>query len=499
MTGTILAIADSDSYLKYAVHFLEHLPQWRRQVMVVRSPVQPTSVQTRSALEGTFLQGRPPAVLPLKRLESNANPAPDVVLVAATGPVAREVLLQWSSGPKRPALVTALPGIALPATRRALAFRELCDLFLVHSVAEAEEFARLGTEAAEAAGVSLLMPDDAGAALAFPDPELPGDDGPDPADAPEVVAQLDAAPSAGSIAGPTTPPSTSPAATSAAQGAHGGAAAATPAAPAPSAGPSDDLPMETELVPPPMALARLPMLRHQSPPPAVTQPLHRLVFAAQAKMPFLAPERRQVLLSLARTAREQPDVRVIMKLRAHRGEPQTHRERFPYDTLWDELVQEGLVRGDELVWEAGPLAPLLTPGTGLVTVSSTAAIEAVDRGLPVAILNDFGVDRNLLNAMFEGSGLLTSLEQVAQLRLATADPEWARSNYFHDAEAVATSGWPEVAAALDELAERARAGELSVDPAVAARARTRAWRARLRTRLPQPVLRASQLLRSVTG
>lgn len=472
MTGTILAIADSDSYLKYAVHFLEHLPQWRRQVMVVRSPVQPTSVQTRAALEGTFLQGRPPAVLPLKRLESNANPAPDVVLVAATGPVAREVLLQWSSGPKRPALVTALPGIALPATRRALAFRELCDLFLVHSVAEAEEFARLGTEAAEAAGVSMLVPDAAGLALPFPDPDLPGDDGPDPADVPEMSVDAEQ------------------------EGADGAGTAAPVARPAAA---SDDLPLETELVPPAMALARLPMLRHQSPPPAVGLPLRRLVFAAQAKMPFLAPERRQVLLALAQTTREQPGVKVIMKLRAHRGEPQTHRERFPYDTLWDDLVHEGLVRGDELSWEAGPLAPLLTPGTGLVTVSSTAAIEAVDRGLPVAILNDFGVDRLLLNAMFEGSGLLTSLDQVIRLELPTADPQWARTNYFHDAEAVEASGWPEVAVALDELAVRARAGQLGVDPAVAARARTRAWRARLRTRLPQPVLRASQLLRSVTG
>lgn len=487
MTGTILAIADSDSYLKYAVHFLEHLPQWRRQVMVVRSPVQPTSVQTRAALEGTFLQGRPPAVLPLKRLQSNANPAPDVVLVAATGPVAREVLLQWSSGAKRPALVTALPGIALPATRRALAFRELCDLFLVHSVAEAAEFARLGTEAAEAAGLTLHLPDDAGAVLAFPDPDLPGDDGPDPADAPDPACM---APHPGAGLGTSTGDGSV-----AGRDAVGGHA---PSAAGPTA-PSDDLPMETELVPPPMALARLPMLRHHHPPAAVELPLRRIVFAAQAKMPFLAEERRRVLLELARTARERIEVRVIMKLRAHRGEPQTHRERFPYDALWDELVSEGLVRGDELSWEAGPLAPLLTPGTGLVTVSSTAAIEAVDRGLPVAILSDFGVDRNLLNAMFQGSGLLTSLERVSRLQLPTADPEWARMNYFHDAAAVATSGWPEVAAALDGLAERARAGQLSVDPAVVARARTRAWRARLRTRLPQPVLRASQLLRSVTG
>jgi hypothetical protein len=456
VTGTILAIADSDSYLKYAVHFLEHLPQWRRQVMVVRSPVQPTSVQTRAALEGTFLQGRTPAVLPLKRLASNANPAPDVVLVAATGPVAREVLLQWSAAPRRPALVTALPGIALPATRLALSFRELSDLFLVHSLAEGEEFARLGALPAAPLVLSAGSgrPDTAEEQAAEgPDPERPADDGPDPADTP-------------------LPEDEKP-------------ASVVPAA-------------AEELVPPAMALARLPMLRHHAPPPQSTAPVTRLVFAAQAKMPFEREERRTVLLELAACSRERPGVEVIIKLRARRGEPQTHRELHPYDALWEELTQEGLVRGNELSWEAGPLAPLLTPGTALVTVSSTAAIEAIDRGIPVAILSDFGVSERLLNSLFEGSGLLATLAEVRALRLPSLEPRWAHRNYFHEPLRV-SSGWREAAAALDDVADLARRGELTQDPAVLARARSRAWRARLRTRLPQPVLRASQFLRQVTG
>ncbi|WP_394161162.1 DUF6716 putative glycosyltransferase [Galactobacter valiniphilus] len=462
MSGTILAIADSDSYLKYAVHFLEHLPQWRRQVMVVRSPVQPTSVQTRAALEGTFLQGRTPAVLPLKRLAANANPAPDVVLVAATGPVAREVLLQWSGSPRRPALVTALPGIALPATRLALTFRELSDLFLVHSLAEGEEFARLGGLPAAPlllpvggpTGVGTVpddAPDDAGAE--GPDPERPADDGPDPADAPLPEEEK-----------------------------------SSPAVPA----------AAEDLVPPAMALARLPMLHHHAPPATTEAPVTRLVFAAQAKMPFEREERRRVLLELAACARERPGVDVVLKLRARRGEPQTHREAFPYDALWDELIAEGLVRGNELSWEAGPLAPLLTPGTALVTVSSTAAIEAIDRGLPVAILSDFGVSERLLNSLFTGSGLLTTLAEVRALRLPTLEPGWAQRNYFHTPSADGRA-WPDAGVALAELAQCARRGELSQDPAIIARARSRAWRARLRTRLPQPVLRASQLLRQVTG
>lgn len=403
MSGTILAVADSDSYLKYAVHLLEHLPHWKRQLMVVRSPVQPTSVQTRSALAGTFLQGRPPAVLPLRKLAANVSATPDVVLVAGTAHSAREVLLRFSESERRPGLVTALPGIGLPARRKAFVHRELADLHLVHSLTEAEAFSSLDLGKGESA-----------------------------------------------------------------------------------------------IRPIPLALTRLPMLRHDAPVEPVDAPLKRLVFAVQAMMPFEQEERERILLCLAATARRHPGLEVVVKLRAHHGEPQTHRERLPYDTLWAGLVKDGRVTGSELVWEAGPLLPLLTPGAALVTVSSTAAIEAVDRGLPVGIIGDFGVDERHLNALFAGSGMLVTLDEVERLELPHADPAWQRLNYFHTAQDVASHAWPEVSGALDALAEDARAGRLSRDVEVLSRARRRAWKSRARTTLPTPALKAAVAIRNLT-
>lgn len=472
---TIAAIADSDSYLKYAVHFLDQLKDWRRQVVVVRSHVIPTSVQTRAALAGTFLEGRPPAVVPVRKLSANLNPMPDVVLIAATGPIAREVLIHFASLKNRPALITALPGIAFPATSRALGYRELADTFMVHSLAEADTFAILG-EKMSLDGITprAILPsgssfddirtttfDDASASDADAtgadglDPERPAIDEPDPADAPEIVK----------------------------------AAQERGETPAP--------PLEEEIIlPPSFAVGRLPMLNHHEPPAPDETPVNRIVFAPQAKMPFEESERLEILKALAETKRKHPDVEVIVKLRALRGEPQTHIERFPYDYLWEKYCAETGENEHLLDFQTGSLAERLTPGTALVTVSSTAAIEAIDRGLRVGIISDFGVTEKLLNAMFSESGLLMALEQMQDLDIPHANQQWLRRNYFHTPDDVAAAHRRNMEHELVSLADASRKGYLDVSATAMARARTRAWRARLKTALPAPVLKVARNVRN---
>ena len=472
---TIAAIADSDSYLKYAVHFLDQLKDWRRQVVVVRSHVIPTSVQTRAALAGTFLEGRPPAVVPVRKLSTNLNPMPDVVLVAATGPIAREVLIHFASLKNRPALITALPGIAFPATSRALGYRELADTFMVHSLAEADTFAILG-EKMSLDGITprAILPsgssfddirtttfDDASASDADAtgadglDPERPAIDEPDPADAPEIVK----------------------------------AAQERGETPAP--------PLEEEIIlPPSFAVGRLPMLNHHEPPAPDETPVNRIVFAPQAKMPFEESERLEILKALAETKRKHPDVEVIVKLRALRGEPQTHIERFPYDYLWEKYCAETGENEHLLDFQTGSLAERLTPGAALVTVSSTAAIEAIDLGLRVGIISDFGVTEKLLNAMFSESGLLMALDEMQDLDIPHANQQWLRRNYFHTPEDVVAAHRRDMEHELVALADAARKGYLDVSAAAMARARTRAWRARLKTALPAPVWKAARNVRN---
>jgi hypothetical protein len=60
----------------------------------------------------------------------------------------------------------------------------------------------------------------------------------------------------------------------------------------------------------------------------------------------------------------------------------------------------------------------------LVTVSSTAALEALHRRIPTAVLTDLGVREALGNHHFTGSGCLASWDQLDDGHLPVPDPAW---------------------------------------------------------------------------
>lgn len=400
----ILAVADSDSYFKFACATLDALGAgWDRRVVLARTPILPTTEQRAAAVAGTFLQDGPPTtVLPVGSLGPLLDGA-DLVLAAATGPVVQQLFHGVSArhlrraargSGQRPAgrttaLVSALPGVAYPATEKAMRFRALGDAFITHSRAEARDFSG-------------------------------------------VLARLGS--------------------------------------------------------PQPLLTARLPFLRTAGAPSPDPTPVQAVVFAAQAKFPVERGQRERVLEALARTSRAHPGADVVVKLRARAGEPQTHREEFPYDQLWDALAARGRVGAGEVRFVTGPMAEVLRPGTLLATVSSTAVLEAVDRGLPALVLGDFGVGPELYNGVFTGSGLIGCLDDLEALAVRHADDGWLRENYFHP---------PGTATATDllELARRGRAGSLSTSPGAVASARHLALRTRLRTVLPAPALHLIRTLR----
>jgi hypothetical protein len=160
--------------------------------------------------------------------------------------------------------------------------------------------------------------------------------------------------------------------------------------------------------------------------PDDTVALTRVVFAPQAKFPTSPDERRAVLRSLAALARARPDLEVVVKLRAVAGQVQTHDEPYPYDELW-----RGLRDDAPVTLVTGPLAAHLTPGTALVTVSSTALLEALAAGLRGLVLADFGVGDENLTTVYEGSGLLGTLRDLEAGRFFAPSPQWRAENYFH--------------------------------------------------------------------
>jgi hypothetical protein len=225
-------------------------------------------------------------------------------------------------------------------------------------------------------------------------------------------------------------------------------------------------------------LARLPFL----PPLASssrTPTEGDLVFAAQAKFPRGREDREQVLRALAAVADP------VVKLRAVAGEEQTHHEAWSYAALRDALVADGSPEVAGVRLAGGPMGEALGRARGLVTVSSTAALEAMALGLPVLLLSDFGVEPGLSNVVFEGSGCFGTLADLRAGRLAHPAPAWLAANYFHPE---AENDWlVEVERLLDVRA----AGGLPVRPRPRLRGRLRR---RLRLAVPARLRPALRLL-----
>ncbi|WP_435746966.1 DUF6716 putative glycosyltransferase [Microbacterium sp. PMB16] len=192
-------------------------------------------------------------------------------------------------------------------------------------------------------------------------------------------------------------------------------------------------------------------------PVAVRPPATDIVFAAQALVPVAREERAEIAATLVRAAEADPARRVVVKLRSRPGESETHLERDPYTELLPTR------RPKNLVYSHGSMASALESAAGLVTVSSTAAIEALALGIPVIALDSFGVSKSLLNTVFVGSGLLGGRSEVVGGRFRHPHPEWLRDNYFH-AEAEST-WWDRV----QELVALRRAGALPARRLPAAR------------------------------
>jgi Putative glycosyltransferase (DUF6716) len=76
----------------------------------------------------------------------------------------------------------------------------------------------------------------------------------------------------------------------------------------------------------------------------------------------------------------------------------------------------------------------LRTARGLVTVSSTAALEAIAMDRPILIISDFGVSAEMINLVFERSGCVGTLDDLRSGRLFRPDPGWLEANYFHRAE-----------------------------------------------------------------
>ncbi|MEU8892404.1 DUF6716 putative glycosyltransferase [Streptomyces sp. NPDC048442] len=146
-----------------------------------------------------------------------------------------------------------------------------------------------------------------------------------------------------------------------------------------------------------------------------------VVFAAQPSVPERRADRTYLLRRLVEHARLHPRREVVLKLRSKPGEHTTHVEELPYQRLVQDLA---LAPPPNFRLAYGHMGEVLDRTGLLVTVSSTAALESLHRGIPTAVLTDLGVREPLGNHHFLGSGCLTSWDRLDAGHRPTADEEW---------------------------------------------------------------------------
>jgi hypothetical protein len=142
----MLGIVDSDSFAKWGASLLAALPDgWETSLVAVNTAATASDVQLSTAIRHASTGGRPVQRLSHQQVVDHIRRhRPDAVLVATRGPIA-EVLIDAiiRKVPRRPVIVTGLPGISTPAKWKGLFLRARADLFVLHSHREIREYRAL--------------------------------------------------------------------------------------------------------------------------------------------------------------------------------------------------------------------------------------------------------------------------------------------------------------------------------------------------------------------
>ena len=172
-----------------------------------------------------------------------------------------------------------------------------------------------------------------------------------------------------------------------------------------------------------LLLTGLPFLSGEPAPPRTG--VHRLLFADQPTVPSSAAEREFLYAGAVAYARAHPDREVLLKPRHRLEEDTFHRMQHHPEVLLADVDLPANFRIDYT-----SIAELLPTVDLLVTVSSTACLEALDQGCRVALVLDLGVHERYGNHVFLDSGLLRTWQEITADELGSPAPEWLASYFF---------------------------------------------------------------------
>ena len=154
------------------------------------------------------------------------------------------------------------------------------------------------------------------------------------------------------------------------------------------------------------------------PAPARGGPIRTVLLADQPTVPRARADRLYLWDRLLRYAERHPDREVLLRPRHRPGEGTFHRMELS-PVAW--AATRDLPPNLRIVHD--PIEALLARADLLLTVSSTAALEAVAAGVRVAFVADWVQDA-ALNPRLLPSGLLRRFDEVDEDRLGSPSPAW---------------------------------------------------------------------------
>lgn len=146
---TVLAVADSADRVGLSVVMLDQLTGAGAAVglAVVRTEHTPSPARIREETEGTRQAGLRVPVLSARQVRRLVwRRRPDVVVLNCSGPLVEALAWSLRSVVRRyrPVVVSALPGLSVPAEEGEWLHRSRVDLVVAHSRREVSEYAALG-------------------------------------------------------------------------------------------------------------------------------------------------------------------------------------------------------------------------------------------------------------------------------------------------------------------------------------------------------------------
>lgn len=156
-----------------------------------------------------------------------------------------------------------------------------------------------------------------------------------------------------------------------------------------------------------------------------------ILFAGQPDVPQSKQERLYVVHKLLDLAKSKPTHEVILKPRVKPGEQTFHTVAYYYEDLVNEIaIDRPIPQNFKVCYD--PIIQLLSRTELMLTISSTAAVEARMMGVNLGIINDFPPKPDYGRNFFSKSGCLINFDDLIAGQVPVISQEWEHHNLYYN-------------------------------------------------------------------